>query len=349
VSSKISVIVSNYNYAPYVSEAIESVLRQTYQNYEIIIVDDGSTDNSREIITSYVDKYPGKIIPVFKENGGQGSAFNYGFSLATGDIIAFLDADDYWYENKLEMITHYHKVYNGIQHNLLVNNDKKFANLEDKVCKQKRQLEDFCMLGTIPTSGLSFVTSSMNRIFPIPEKEYRVCADSYIRNLYLDEEDMFSLNEPLGCYRAHNSNVWFNNKSISTEYDMTTVRLLNERKALRGEPLIEYVSATCSTARFCVDSYKLKKGQQYIIAGTGSLGNEMYNLMKQEHHVVAFTNSFVKKQEVHQDIPLIPFNTIESEYPEAIILLATTFVEEVYDELKKHIIKKDKILIPNGV
>jgi len=85
-----SIIVNNYNYARFLREAVDSALDQTYRNTEVIVVDDGSTDGSREIIASYGDR----IIPVLKENGGQNSALNAGFSLSRGDVILFLDSDD---------------------------------------------------------------------------------------------------------------------------------------------------------------------------------------------------------------------------------------------------------------
>ena len=74
----VSVVIPNYNYAQYLSDAIESVLKQTYQNIEIIVVDDGSTDNSREIASRYLDR----ITLVRKENGGVSSARNEGLSIS---------------------------------------------------------------------------------------------------------------------------------------------------------------------------------------------------------------------------------------------------------------------------
>ena len=79
----VSILVSNYNYGGFVAAAIESALAQTYTNCEIIVVDDGSTDSSREII----NQFAGRIVPVFKSNGGQASAFNAGFARARGSII----------------------------------------------------------------------------------------------------------------------------------------------------------------------------------------------------------------------------------------------------------------------
>ncbi|HXJ38862.1 MAG TPA: glycosyltransferase family A protein [Bryobacteraceae bacterium] len=85
-----SIIINNYNYARFLREAINSALNQTYPGTEVIVVDDGSTDDSREIIFSYGDR----IIPLLKENGGQNSALNAGFSLSRGEVIVFLDSDD---------------------------------------------------------------------------------------------------------------------------------------------------------------------------------------------------------------------------------------------------------------
>jgi glycosyltransferase involved in cell wall biosynthesis len=95
---KVSVIVPNYNYARYVGKAIESVLLQTYSNLEVIVVNNGSTDNSIEVL----QKFDGKIKLIDQENLGQSGARNSGLLSSTGDLIAFLDADDYWESNKLE-------------------------------------------------------------------------------------------------------------------------------------------------------------------------------------------------------------------------------------------------------
>ena len=99
-SPLVSVIIGNYNYDYFLPEAINSVLQQTYRNFELIVVDDGSTDNSREVIESYGEK----IIAVFQPNGGQGAAFNVGINRAKGEIVCFLDADDYYYPDKLRKI-----------------------------------------------------------------------------------------------------------------------------------------------------------------------------------------------------------------------------------------------------
>src|SRR5579864_5011090 len=85
----ISVLINNHNYGRYLKAAIDSALDQTYPAVEIVVVDDGSTDNSRELIAAY----GGRVIPVLQANGGQGSAFNAGVAASRGDILCFLDAD----------------------------------------------------------------------------------------------------------------------------------------------------------------------------------------------------------------------------------------------------------------
>lgn len=96
----VSVVIDNYNYGRFLAEAIESVLNQTYKNFELIVVDDGSTDHSRSVIESYGDR----VIPVFQSNAGQGAAFSAGVEKSQGEIICFLDADDYFHPEKLAKV-----------------------------------------------------------------------------------------------------------------------------------------------------------------------------------------------------------------------------------------------------
>ncbi len=93
----VSVIIPNYNYANYVCEAIDSALNQTYENIEVIVVDDGSTDGSREVLESYGDK----ITTIFNDNAGVSVARNNGVKSSGGKYVAFLDADDIWLPQKL--------------------------------------------------------------------------------------------------------------------------------------------------------------------------------------------------------------------------------------------------------
>jgi glycosyltransferase involved in cell wall biosynthesis len=99
----VSVLIANYNYAKYVGEAIESALKQTYSNLEIIVCDDGSKDNSCEVIETYVQK-DSRVKLIRKQNGGVSSALNATYQESKGQIICFLDADDIWMKDKLQVM-----------------------------------------------------------------------------------------------------------------------------------------------------------------------------------------------------------------------------------------------------
>ena len=98
----VSVIIPFYNEEHYFDDCIHSVLNQTYQNIEIIIVNDGSDKKFYEKLQALNQKYPNKINLVHKQNGGVSSARNLGIQKATGKYISFLDADDSWLPDKIE-------------------------------------------------------------------------------------------------------------------------------------------------------------------------------------------------------------------------------------------------------
>lgn len=96
----VSVIIPVYNYDRYLGEAIESVLRQTYKNVEVIVVDDGSTDRSGDVAKSFAER---GVRYCHQVHDGIGPARNKGVELVQGEYMAFLDADDRWPESKLEL------------------------------------------------------------------------------------------------------------------------------------------------------------------------------------------------------------------------------------------------------
>jgi glycosyltransferase involved in cell wall biosynthesis len=99
----VSVIIPAFNSEKYISQAIESVLNQTYQNFELIIVNDGSTDRTEEIIQNYLNGH----LYIYQKNKGVAAARNTGISASKGEYIAFLDSDDIWLPKKLELQVHY--------------------------------------------------------------------------------------------------------------------------------------------------------------------------------------------------------------------------------------------------
>lgn len=108
---KVSIIVPVYGVEKYIDKCLDSLIKQSLKEIEIIVVNDGTKDNSQKIIDKYVKKYPDKIKSFIKENGGQGSARNYGLKKATGEYIGYVDSDDFIEKDM------YEKLYNKAKEN----------------------------------------------------------------------------------------------------------------------------------------------------------------------------------------------------------------------------------------
>lgn len=223
--SLISIVICNYNYSQFISQCIQSALKQTYNNIEIIIVDDGSTDHSREIINSFSDD---RIIRIFQGNKGQAAAFNTGFAKCSGEYIAFLDSDDFWFPNKLEKIIPIFKQdnINIVQHNLAVVDEhskmvgKSHPDIRSglkNVIKSYLKENHTGFFST--TSGIVCRKKDLDRIFPL-NTEWQICADvAFTRPMPLFGLT-YTVNENLGAYRIHSSNNWMNTKmQLSDRYE----------------------------------------------------------------------------------------------------------------------------------
>lgn len=99
----VSVIIANHNYARFLSDAVESILSQTYAHFELLICDDGSTDDSRLVLEELCQR-DGRIEALYKDNNGQASALSHAFQYSSGEIISFLDADDWFAAGKLQRV-----------------------------------------------------------------------------------------------------------------------------------------------------------------------------------------------------------------------------------------------------
>lgn len=113
IDEKVSVIIPIYNVEVYLKKCIDSVLKQTYQNLEIILVNDGSTDRCKQICDDYGKKYQEKVKVIHKKNGGLSSARNAGIDVASGELIAFVDSDDYIEKNMIEKLYSALKYYDA--------------------------------------------------------------------------------------------------------------------------------------------------------------------------------------------------------------------------------------------
>jgi glycosyltransferase involved in cell wall biosynthesis len=212
---KVSIIISNYNYAKYLPFAVESVIAQTYQNIEIIIVDDGSLDNSREVISQLQEKYPTYIKAIFQTNQGQGGAFNAGFAAASGELIAFLDADDTWKPHKLTTVV---EAFNkpdivGVMHHLDTI-DGQGNILDTNPAKPPKLSEDLAQVildtgnawAFPPTSGLTYRRSALEKVFPMNTMKWRIWADGCLIYCTAFLGKIKTLEQELGSYRIHGEN-----------------------------------------------------------------------------------------------------------------------------------------------
>lgn len=162
---KVSVIISTYNRHHYVCEAIDSVLTQTFKDFEIILVDDGSKDNTKEVL----ERYSSSIRYVYQKNKGRAEARNTGIKIAQGEYIAFLDDDDIWLPNKLEkqVIFLDSNPDIGLVHTFTEIIDEHGNPQEEETKNRLRQYEKSLFLGYtyegISRCGIMFMSSVMLR------------------------------------------------------------------------------------------------------------------------------------------------------------------------------------------
>ena len=214
---RFSVIVTNYNYADYLQSAVESVLAQTVRDFEVVIVDDGSTDGSHAVIERLCKADP-RVRACFQANSGQAGAFNRGFDACRGRIICLMDADDLWMANKLERVGKAFAEARGaalVQHQMLVLRPGR------KHCPRYREtlvsgvvldkIAKLCEFDFyVPTSGLALARAVVKKIAPIPS-HLRICADAYVTRAAMAHGRLHSIDVPLAYYRVHGNNNWVEN------------------------------------------------------------------------------------------------------------------------------------------
>jgi glycosyltransferase involved in cell wall biosynthesis len=214
MSPRVSVLVNTYNHEAYIAQALQSVLDQDFppDQMEIIVVDDGSTDSTPEIIRPFLPR----IRYIRKQNGGQVSAFNVAVAEACGEIIAFLDGDDYWAPSKISSILNtfernpgiacvghaYHEVDadGRIIATMLPTTDR--VTLKDASLAQSSSL-----LGVfLGTSRLSIRRSILEKTLPVPPE--LPFFDTFVYSQAVAISGAVLLPQPLCYYRLHASNLY---------------------------------------------------------------------------------------------------------------------------------------------
>jgi glycosyltransferase involved in cell wall biosynthesis len=208
----VSVIIDTYNYGRFIEEAINSVLNQTFpvKNMEIIVVDDGSTDDTSERVKKYKDK----IKYIYKENGGQASAFNVGFENARGEYIVLLDSDDFSLPNRVERVIEEFERYKDVGCVLntrrIISNEgirkESFPNFHNLELNEENV--DLFVEASYGTSRTSLRKSILANILPLPEEGLKIEADLYINLAIVWFGHLSCLNEELTVYRIHGDNLF---------------------------------------------------------------------------------------------------------------------------------------------
>jgi glycosyltransferase involved in cell wall biosynthesis len=211
----VSIIVNNHNYGRFLRASIDSALGQTYQPVEVLVVDDGSTDDSRAIIAAYGDR----VTPVLKPNGGQASAFNAGFERCRGAIVLFLDADDVLLPDIVARVVAAFRASPAaakLHYRMAVidargeptNSIKPPAHLPlPSGDLRKFVLQSFDDVLWQSTSGNAFAAWALRRIFPVPEDVYPLTgADYYVSNMPALFGQVLSLDGIGAYFRIHGSN-----------------------------------------------------------------------------------------------------------------------------------------------
>lgn len=227
--ASVTALICNYNYGRYVHAAISSALNQTWRNVEVLVVDDGSTDDSREVIDSFGDR----IRRIYKENGGQASAFNAGIAAARGEIICFLDSDDVWLPEKVEEVVRKFQSANWglVCHELqAIHADGTPIAEEDLRYRPDSHLEEGTTLDDLmhrgypwiftPTSGMSLRTDIARKLLPIPERSWRICADNPLAYGSMCFAPTGVVRKRLGQYRHHDSNGFASLRHTGARYSV---------------------------------------------------------------------------------------------------------------------------------
>ncbi len=242
----VSVLIDTYNHERFIEAAVTSVLAQDYpaSQREILVVDDGSADRTPEILR----KFEGQLRILRKPNGGQASAFNYAIPQCMGEIVAFLDGDDYWAPGKLTAVVGAFNanpevglIGNGITEVLpngtlrseLLREEPRFR--IDSVANARTFRFRRSFLGT---SRMAYRSDLLRRIGPVPESLVFE-ADEYLFTLAGFFADVLILREPLTFYRLHDANLFQtsskNHIASRRKYEVTAALAVGLKNRLQLE------------------------------------------------------------------------------------------------------------------
>ena len=221
--SLVSVIMPAYNAEKYIGESIESVLYQTYPYWELLVIDDGSTDSTKEVVRQFLD-LDSRIKYYYQDNGKQGKARNLGIEKSKGEYLAFLDSDDLWFPNKLEIQIHeiiekdvdliFCDSYIYSDGTSILKRDK--VGVKDGVYSGEEAIKLFIECNRIPILTVLAKKSAVQKVGGFIESvEVQYGEDYHLwLKLLLSGSTFFSSSEALAKYRIHSNSVTINDSSF---------------------------------------------------------------------------------------------------------------------------------------
>lgn len=240
----VSVLVANYNYARYVGEAIESVLSQTYQNFEVIVCDDGSTDNSLEVIERYAQRDT-RVRLIARENGGVATALNAAYAASKGEVVCLLDSDDTFLPEKFaEVVRAFHKFSRaGVCHHQLQKVDETVGRALSPypvVFAEGWMAVDALRGGglakSLPirhfpsTSGLCWRREVLDVLFPLPP--VFLSLDAYLFQASQFITEVCAVRRALGIYRFHGADCQSGGARFTAGSLRRNVRIITDNTTL---------------------------------------------------------------------------------------------------------------------
>ncbi len=274
----ITVVVTTYNYGRFIEEAIDSVISQDFpqEKVQIVVVDDGSTDDAAE----RVKKYGSRIQYFYKPNGGQASALNLGIAKAKGEIITFLDADDFFTPNKLARVVGAFQreislgmAYHRIQEWHMRNGERRDWDFVAVSGDLRKEPEKFMAYLTPPNLSVSYRRSVLDSLLPIPE-QIRMVADCYLAALIPFIAPVQAIPEILAIYRIHGENSHYmiggQASREARERKLQMWRTVNE--ATRRWLAVNGYSKKQPIVRFFLDRWALhEENQEFALEPPGRL------------------------------------------------------------------------------
>lgn len=234
----VSVLIPNHNYARFLGIAIDSALGQSHGDIEVVVVDDGSTDGSRELIRSYGDR----VVAVFQPQSGQVAALNAAFAMSRGDFICLLDADDVFVPTKVERVV---KAWKTRPQACLVHHRMQIIDADGRPLH--KPFPRWLMQGDLrnrvarsggwflhaPSGALSFPRSFAERLFPVPtEGRPGPEVDTHLAGSAAMVAPVVALPDALTLYRIHGANRTATAARANHRTEQSIARLRSETAAL---------------------------------------------------------------------------------------------------------------------